>query len=140
MRDGRLAVGVTKFDTNFNSKPKTQGHRATTISVGDVRKKMISSIKDATKTVVSDDTIIPLIGEWALSASRLASCLISDPCSEKRERLEEATAALESYPHLSLPRGQEQSPKDVIQNLEPMALITHLEKASGISDLKARYI
>ena len=101
---------------------------------------MTDSIKDATKTDVSDDTIIPLCGEWALSASRLASCLISDPCSEKQERLEEATAALESYPHLSLPRGQEQSPKDAIHNLEPMALITHLEKASGISDLKARYI
>jgi hypothetical protein len=57
---------------------------------------------------------------------------------EKQERLEEATEALEKYPHLSLPGGQEQSPKDAIKSLQPTALIDHLERASGVTELKAR--
>ena len=100
---------------------------------------MISSIEDATEETVTDDTIIPMCGEWALAASRLASCLISDPDNEKQERLEDAVEALQNFPHLSLPGGQEQSLKETIQNLEPKALIALLEKASGVSDLKSRY-
>ena len=134
MRDGRLAVGITKFDTVYSRK----SGRPTTVEK--VRKNLITSIKEATDTVVSDDTIIPLCGEWVMAASKLASCLISDPIDEKLKKLaiDEAAEALEKYPHLSLPGGQEQSPKDAIKSLQPMALIDHLERASGVTDLKAR--
>ena len=139
LRDGRLAVGVTKFDTIYSNKSRKRARRAAPTTVENVRANLVTSIKEATGTVVSDDTIIPLCGEWALAASKLASCLISDPNDEKQKRLEDAAEDLEDYPHLSLPGGQEQSPKDAIKNLEPMALIDHLEKASGVADLKARY-
>lgn len=139
LKDGRLAVGVTKFDTIYCNKSRKRARRAATTTVEKVKENLVNSIKEATGTVVSDDTIIPLCGEWALTASRLANCLISDPTNEKQERLEDAAEALESYPHLSLPGGQEQSPKEAIKSLQPMALIDHLEKASGVADLKARY-
>ena len=138
MRDGRLAVGVTKFDTIYCNKAKKRARRGAPTTVENVKETLISSIKDATGTIVFEDTIIPLCGEWALIASRLASCLISDPNNEKQKMLEEAADALASYPHLSLPGGQEQSPQEAIINLEPMDVIDLLEKASGISDLKKR--
>ena len=135
MRDGRLAIGVTKFDRFYCYQAlKKQTHRGA-LTVENVKEKLISSIKDTTGTMVFKDTIIPLCGEWALTASRLASCLISDPNNEKKKRLEEAVDALAWYPHLSLPGGQDQSPEEAI---EPMDVIDHLEKASGISYLKKR--
>lgn len=142
MKDGRLAVGITKFDTNSShssSKSKRRGRRSTHITVDKVKENTITSIRDATGTEVSEDTIVPLCGDWALAASRLANCLVSDPDNELEERLEEATSTLESYPHLSLPGGQEQSHIEAIKNLSHSDLIAHLENASGISDLKSRY-
>lgn len=140
MKDGRLAVGITKFDTNYgrNSSKSKRGRRSSDISADDIKKNMIASINDATGIKVSDDTIVPLCGEWALAASRLANCLISDPDDEKQERLDEAILSLESYPLLSIPRGQGQSQKEAIQNFRPSDLIHHLEKASGVSHLKTR--
>ena len=138
LTDGRLAVGVTKFDTIYCNKAKKRARRGAPTNFEKVKETLISSIIDATSITVSEETIIPLSGEWAMAASRLASCLISDPNNEKQGILEEAAEALESYPHLSLPGGQEQSPKEAIKNLELMTLIDHLEKASGIADLKKR--
>ena len=143
MRDGRLAVAITKFDTNYSSsKSRRRGRKSTqaTTTVNEVRKNTITSIKDATETEVSPDTIIPLCGEWALCASRLANCLISDPDNEIEDRQEDAAKALEKYPHLSLPGGQEQSYADVVKSLSHADLVMHLENASGISDLKARFV
>ena len=142
MRDGRLAVAITKFDANYcASKSKRRDRRSTHITVEKVRKTTTASIKEATGgTDVSEDTIIPLCGKWALAASQLANCLISDPDNETDERHKEAAKALESYPHLSLPGGQEQSYTDTIKNLSPSDLVMHLENASGITDLKARFV
>ena len=138
LTDGRLAIGVTKFDTIYSNKLRKRGRRAAPTTVEKVRENLINSIKEATGTDIPEDTIIPLCGEWAMAASRLASCLISDPTDEKQERLEEAAQALENYPHLSLPGGQEQTSKDSIKSLHPMGLIHHLERASGVADLKVR--
>ena len=141
MRDGRLAVAITKFDTNYSSsKSKRRGRKSTHTTVDDVRRNTITSIKDATATEVSPDTIIPLCGEWALCASRLASCLISDPDNEIEDRQEDAAKALTNYPHLSLPGGQEQSYTETIKSLSHADLVMHLENASGITDLKARFV
>ena len=138
LRDGRLAVGITKFDTIYSNKSRRRSRRAAPTTVEKVRENLVTSIKEATGADIPDDTIIPLCGEWAMTASRLASSLISDPINEKQERLEEAAEALEKYPHLSLPGGQRQSPRDAILSLQPMTLIGHLERASGVADLKAR--
>ena len=141
MRDGRLAVAITKFDANYcASKSKRRGRRSSHITVEKVKENTIASIKDATNgTKVSEDTIIPLCGIWALAASQLTNCLISDPDNEIKGRQVEAAKALESYPHLSLPGGQEQSYADTVKNLSPSDLVMHLENASGITDLKARF-
>ena len=139
MKDGRLAVGVTKFDANYTSfKSSRRSRRSNHITVEKVRENMIASIRDATGSVVSEDTVVPLCGEWALAASRLAECLISDPDEELQERRKEAISALESYPHLSLPGGQQQTHGAVIQSLNSKDLVKHLENASGIHDLKSR--
>ena len=58
---------------------------------------MIASIKDATGIEVSEHMIVPLYGEWALAASRLANCLISDHEDEKEERIDEVTTSLEKF-------------------------------------------
>lgn len=140
MKDGRLAVGVTKFDTNYTSSiSRRRSRRSNHITVEKVKENMIASIKDATGSEVSEDTIVPLCGEWALAAGRLANCLISDPEHELQERKEDAISALEKYPHLSLPGGQQQTQKELIQSLSSKDLIKHLENASGICDLKSRY-
>ena len=144
MNDGRLVIGVTKFDTNYKRLPgksKRSGCRSPHISVEKVREKMIASIKDATGTGVPEDIIVPLCGDWAFTASRLAFCLISDPDKEElEERKEEAATALEGYPHFCLPKGQEQSQKEAIKELEVKELIHQLEKASGIHTLKERFV
>ena len=95
---------------------------------------------DATDTEVPIDTIIPLCGEWALCASRLANCIIGDPDNEIEGRTEDAAKALEKYPHLSLPCGQEQGYYECIKSLNHTDLVMHLENASGITDLKDRFV
>lgn len=146
MTDGRLVIGITKFDTNYKRLPeksRRRGCRFPHISKEKVREKMIASIKDATDTDVTEDMnhiIVPLCGDWALAASRLASCLISDPDKELEERKEDAATALACDPHLCLPGGQEQSQKEAIKSLEVYNLICELEKASGIHILKARFV
>ena len=141
MKDGRLAVAITKFDANYSSsKSKRRGRKSTRTTAEEVRKNTIASIKDATDTDVPVDTIIPLCGEWALCASRLANCLISDPDNEIEDRQEDAVKALENYPHLSFPGGQEQSYAECIKNLNHTDLVMHLENASGITELKTRFV
>ena len=140
MKDGRLTVGVTKFDTNYNpSKLKIRSRTSSHILVEKVKQNVIDSIKEATDTEVSDGTIVPLCGEWAFAASMLANCLVNDPNNKLVERQEVAVSLLETYPHLRLAAGEDQSMKQVIQSLSPQDLIDHLENASGISDLKSRY-
>ena len=138
LRDGRLAVGVTKFDTIYSNKARKRSRRGAPTTVEEVRENLVTSIKEATGIDIPDDSVIPLCGEWAMAASRLARYLNSDPIYEnqKKEAVEEAAEYLEDYPHLSLPGGQEQSPKDAIKSLQPMALIDQLERASGVADLK----
>ena len=141
MTDGRLVIGVTKFDTNYKPvKFRRLSCRFPNISVENVREEMIASIKDATGTDIPGDIIVPLCGDWALAASRLAFCLISDPDKELELRKEAAAMALECYPHLCLPGGQEQSQKEAIRNLKVSELICELEKASGIHTLKTRFV
>ena len=141
MTDGRLTVAITKFDANYNSsKSRKRGQKPTQTTVENARKNTCASIMEATGTKVQDDMIIPLCGEWALYASRLANCFISDPDNELEDRREDAANALTKYPYLSFPGGQEQSYSECIKSLSHTDLVMHLENASGITDLKDRFV
>ena len=134
--DGRLTIGITKFDTNYDS---AKIKRKTAVTAEMVKERVTESIEDATGAMVSDDMIIPLCGEWALAGSKLASSLISDPNNDKDERYKDATLALQSFPHLNLPGGQGQSYIDAIMRLyPPEELVEKIESVSGMSQLKAR--
>ena len=77
--DGRLTIGITKYDANYDSSCKGN------VTVKFVKKKVTESIKRAVKDAqltVSDDMIIPLCGKWALIGSKLGSCQIADPKKE----------------------------------------------------------
>ena len=135
--DGRLTVGITKFDQHYlNSKRKRRG----AITVEMVKERVVNNIEEATGAVIPDDMIIPICGEWALDGSRLNNCLISDPKTELSERYEEAAKVLHQYPELSLPGGQGQTYSEIVcQQYPPLDLVEMIESISGITDLKARY-
>ena len=134
--DGRLTIGITKFDTNYDSS-KIKKKNAVTVEM--VKEGIMESIDDATGVMVSDDMIIPLCGEWALAGSKLASSLICDPSHNKDERYEDAATSLQNFPHLDLPGGQGQSYIDALMRLYcPEDLVEKIENISGISQLKER--
>lgn len=121
----------------------------------------VHSIEEATGLKVSEDTVIPLCGEWALAGSRLAcylkgdpdgeikgrqedsrlaSCLEGDPDGEIKSRDEEVLSILEkNHAQLDFPCGQGQSIKDALRStFDSSKLIQLLEDTSGIADLKKR--
>ena len=134
--DGRLTIGITKFDTIYESAKMKKKDAASPEAVVE---RVRESIEDATGALVSDDMIIPLCGDWALAGSKLASSLISDPNRDMRERYEVAAEALQKFPNLDIPGGQGQSYIDAVTRLYPPEdLVEKIENISGISQLKAR--
>lgn len=103
---------------------------------------MTASIKNATGIDVKGIAIIPLCGEWALAASRLAFCSNDHTAKEGLARARKTVegALLQYYPHMSLPGGQEQSPAEAIKDLPVDQLIDELKKASGIHALTTRFV
>ena len=98
----------------------------------------MDSIKEATSVNISEDSILPLCSEWALTSNKLASSLITKNI-DNRAMLKEALSNLEKYPGSdSLPRGQGESLTEV--NYDPHKVIECLEHASGIYALKNWYI
>lgn len=108
------------------------------MTLDQVKENTITGIKEATDVDVSEDTIIPICGEWALAGSKLATCLVYDPDGEKQDRLEDAVEVLEKQPHISVPCGQGQSQRDAIKTLDPTDMVALIETFTGISHLKAR--
>lgn len=132
MTDGRLVIGISKFDRNYDSR---RG-RSKPITIQLVKENVVQSIKEATKIEVSESTIIPLCSTWALTSSKLA-CALSCDSDELDKRLREALTDLEKYPHGdSLPRGQGEGLTDVIEIHDPVKVIECLDHASGIDSLK----
>ena len=103
---------------------------------------MTASIKSATGIDVKGVTIIPLCGQWALRASRLAFCSNNHTGKEELAKARKTVegALLQYYPHMSLPGGQEQSPAEAIKDLPVDQLIDELKKASGIHTLTTRFV
>ena len=137
LTDSRLVVGITKFDLNYTSN-HSQRRGSRSISVDVVRQSVVSSIKEATSVDVSEDNVLPLCSEWALTSIKLASSLVNEDNDIKKAKLQEALSSLEKYPHHdSLPRGQGERLTEV--NYDPHKVIECLDKASGIHDLKKWY-
>ena len=71
LTDGRLVVGIMKFDINYTSDPSEEP-----MTVDGIRQDTVSSIKEATSINVSEDSILPLCSKWALT-SRHQACHLS---------------------------------------------------------------
>ena len=137
MTDGRLVVGISKFDRNHTSKRS----RSRPITAEMIKTNVVESIKEATSVDISDNCIIPLCGTWALTSSMLASSLIRDSDRELDTRLQEALSDLEKCPQLDcLPRGEGESLRDVVGKKDPKEVIECLDVASGIHSLKEWYV
>ena len=135
--DGRLTIGITKFDMQYeNSKMNKRG----CVTVEMVKERIVENVQEVTETVLSNDVIIPICGEWALAGSKLANSLIAGPKNEREARYKEAASVLQHCPILSLPGGQGQSYDDaILGHFKPVEVVEKLESVSGVSDLKARY-
>ena len=135
--DGRLTIGITKYDANYDSSSKGN------VTVKFVKKKVTESIKRAVKDAqltVSDDMIIPLCGKWALIGSKLGSCQIADPKKEGKTLHKEAVDILRHCPDVSLPGGQGQNHIEAVMKIySPIKVVQEIETCTGIYDLKARY-
>ena len=135
--DGRLTIGITKYDRSYSSL--SSGKKGA-VTVGMVKDSVAESIQKAINVHMmgSDDMIIPLCGEWALASTRLASCLIWDQRKEINKRRKEAACALCSYPNLSLPCGQGQKPVEAVMMHQPITIVQEIDTISGIFELRAR--
>ena len=132
-------VGITKFDLNYTSNHSQRRGHSRSITVDVVRHNVVSSIKEATSTDVSEDSVLPLCSDWALASTKLASSLIGDNNDVKKAMLQEALSSLEKYPHNDyLPRGQGERLTEV--NHDPHKVIECLDKASGMHTLKNWYM
>ena len=134
IQDGRLIIGVAKYDKNFDDDTVEEP-----ITEKLVKNKIHTSVDSAIKVQVTKDNIIPLSGRWGLAASKLSSSMIGDPSEEIiTKRLQTARKMLEKCPCIDLPGGQDQSQKDLILKLESSEVTAMLERASGFCMLKER--
>ena len=137
-RDGRLAIGITKYDTNYTPKMLSICGDDE-MSSDDAKQDTVRSIKEATGVDVSADTVIPLCGTWALVGSKLASCLIYDPKNQMNDITKDAATVLENHPDFSMPCGEGQRRIDAIKDLDKKKMVSHIEQLTGIRDLQERY-
>ena len=134
LTDGRLLVGITKFDLNYTSVCPQRRGQSRSISIDNVRQSVVRSIKEA-NVDINEDSVLQLCSDWALISTKLARSLVDENDDVKKEVLKEALSSLEKNPHSDhLPRGQGESLADV--NHDPHRVIECLNKASGIHTLK----
>ena len=137
--DGRLTIGITKFDRSYSSLSSGKKGAVTAVEAKDSITRSIRKAIDV-HMIGSDDMIIPLCGEWALASSRLASCLIWDQKGEIEARQREAACALRGHPDPSLPCGQGQKPHEAVMKHPPIRIIQEIDTISGIFELRARLV
>lgn len=137
--DGRLIIGIGKFDSNFIYR--TQDTREDSLTEEAVRLKVTKNLEKISIKNTSNLNIIPLSGIWALAASKLATCLANDQSDGNFEKiLEDAQRMLEMCPNADLHGGQDESQRDLVRKLDPQAVIERLHRASGFNLLTQRYI
>ena len=141
LTDGRLVVGITKYDVNYTSEsvcPQRQG-QSRSITIDGVRQNVVRSIKEATSVDINEESVLQLCSNWAMMSTKLARSLVDENADVKREMLKKALSSLEKHPNSDhLPRGQGESLADV--NHDPHKVIECLNEASGIHTLKKWYI
>ena len=137
--DGRLTIGITKFDRSYSSLSSGKKGAVTVVEAKDSIAESIRKAIDV-HMVGSDNMIIPLCGEWALASSRLASCLIWDQKRETEARKKEAACALRGHPDPSLPCGQGQKPHEAVMTHPPIRIIQEIDTISGIFKLRERLV
>lgn len=137
IQDGRLMIGISKYDINFdNPEDDTVQEQVTEEHL---KYNVIKSVDDAIKVEVSRNIIIPLCGRWGLAASKLSNSMVGISGEEiVKKRLQAAQKMLERCPYVDLPGGQDQSLKDLILKLNANKVVTMLEQASGFGTLKDR--
>ena len=137
IQDGRLIIGIAKFDNILDNCDDDTTQELITEEI--VRKKILTSVKDAVGVQMTEDNVIPLCGRWALAASKLSNSIDSDVSEDNvRKRLQSAQKMLEKCPYVDLPGGQDQSQKELILKLNSCEVATNLEAAGGFHALKQR--
>lgn len=141
--DGRLSIGITKFDDNYEKQLKKMKsartrNREEIVTTRSATTKVAKDVKNATNIDMSESAIMPLSGKWALTCSMLESCILHDPKDELNEMFCDGVSHLKSYPHLSLPGGQELTHDKIIEVSTPKEVALMLKDASGITSLKQR--
>ena len=132
--DGRLIVGITKFDTLY------EADEPDVVTEEMLVQKTLQSIRDATGVSVPQKVVVPLCGKWALKDSKLTRQLMSSSESDEKppNLFKDAVKALERY-RVPIPAGQGQSQEEAVgSRFSPKELVKKLEQASGISSMKAR--
>ena len=140
IQEGRLIVGIAKFDDSFKASASTRRRRQAPISEDSVKSKVIQSVDNIIQGVkVSDENIIAVSGSWGLAASMLYSTTVHDTSQEViDERLAAGQKALEEYPNIDLPGGQDQSQRELINQLDSNEVVKMLDTLSGFNNLKKR--
>ena len=132
--DGRLTVGITKFDIlSADVENDINGIK------DELKESTVKSILEATKETVHKSTIIPLCNKWALTASKLNGCSLRG--IHNKERKEMALRTLEMCSgSLDIACGEGQTMGEAIRSeyKSGQDVVNALEKVSGIAELKTR--
>ena len=129
--DGRLTIGINKFDSIGSNTDYGTAVKAVT-------DRVIQSIHDATGDQVSESIIIPLCSNWALTSSKLKRHL--DAGLNGNELMEQALKDIKNCAFLELECGQGQTLTDAInsQFKDPHRVVETLNDVSGATSLKVR--
>lgn len=134
--DGRLTIGITKFDILL-ADVENDGDTMK----DELKKNTVKSIVEATGVPVDKSEIIPLCNRWALTGSKLNSCLLRG--IRDRERKERCLRILEQCSgSIDVACGEGQTMKEAIR-LEfknGQDIVNALENVSGIAELKSRLV
>ena len=130
--DGRLIIGVTKFDHIYEDDDPA--------SIETVKQNIIQSIVTATGVSLPEDVIIPLCGKWALSDSEFIHQLNAVEDGRVPPQCIQSIIAAFKRSHIldPLPAGQGQTQEEAIAQLGPKEIVKKLEIATGISSMRAR--
>ncbi len=85
---------------------------------------------------ISTDIVLPISCVWYQNSRRLADTSLEEEGKHK----ENAIRSLYNYPYLEIEKtGQGMSPHQSLQDLSSSGIVRHLEDASGLLVLAARY-
>lgn len=143
--DGRLVMGITKFDQNYKDMYENSGSSDVVTEEVCHKKvcKMIDTIRaeNPLKIDISRVVVTPLCGKWALISRQLQMAIESGEDHKVDDLKQKAAKCLKYDPKLQdyLTCGQDQRQKDAIMKMLPEEMVVRLNEASGITALTERY-